>query len=60
MIEGDEGAKAMLPGWWFDRAEGVGVGVVVSCELFVFVCCRRKLKKRLTHSRLPPLGLKNP
>ena len=31
MIEEGEGAKAMLPGWWFDRAEGIGVEVVVSC-----------------------------
>jgi hypothetical protein len=29
VIEGGEGAKTMSPGWWFDRAEGVGVGVVV-------------------------------
>ena len=31
MIEEGDGAKAMSPGWWFDRAEGIGVGVVVSC-----------------------------
>jgi hypothetical protein len=31
VIEGGEGAKTMSPGWWFDRAEGVGVGVVVGC-----------------------------
>ena len=31
MIEEGKGAKAMSPGWWFDRAEGIGVEVVVSC-----------------------------
>jgi hypothetical protein len=31
VIEEGEGAKAMSPGWWFDRAEGIGVGGVVSC-----------------------------
>jgi hypothetical protein len=32
VIEEGGGTKAMSPGWWFDRAEGIGVGVVVSCE----------------------------
>ena len=31
MIEEGDGAEAMSPGWWFDWAEGIGVGVVVSC-----------------------------
>ena len=38
MIEEGEGAKAMSPGWWFDRAEGIGVEVVVSC---VHLCSTR-------------------
>ena len=37
MIEEGEGAKAMSPGWWFDRAEGIGVEVVVSCVHFILV-----------------------
>ena len=61
MIEGGEGAKAMSPGWWFDWAEGVGVGVVVSCAHCVKIpVCISKLEHLcISHKTMNLVSLAN-
>jgi hypothetical protein len=45
----------MSPGWWFDRAEGVGVGVVVSCVQFI--CSFTPTRLCLFFKHVPSLNL---